>query len=130
MTENENQNAMVVVTNGHVAGVVRALQRDVSGLTPEMVNEGAMEVAATILAYMDELDGRCPDSVAMMLAIVGDNYDPQIRAWAKAAFDFVDGDELRRANRQLELAMYGARQRYEFWEAWKRHAGVAPSVAA
>ena len=130
MTENENQNAVVVVTNGHVAEVVRALQRDVSGLTPEMVGDDAVEIAATILAYMDELDRRCPDSVAMMLAIVGDNYDPQIREWAKVAFDFADGGELRRANMQLEMAMRGARQRCEAWEAWKRRAGVTPSVAA
>lgn len=130
MTENENQNAVVVVTNGHVAEVVRALQRDVSGLTPEMVGDDSVELAATILAYMDELDRRCPNSVGMMLAIVGDHYDPQIREWAKVAFDFAEGGGVRETNRQLEMAMHDARQRYEAWEAWKRRAGVAPSVAA
>lgn len=128
MTENEN--TQVVVTNSHIASVVRALQRDVSGLTPEMVGDEAVELAATIIAHMDELDRRCPNSVEMMLAIVGDNYDPEIRSWARAAFDLVDGAELRGANRQLEMAMYRVWKRHGSWEAWKREAGVTPRAAA
>lgn len=126
----ENEKSEVVVTNGHIASVMRALQRDIHGLTPEALGEDAVFKAATVLAHIDELDSICPYSVEMMLAIVHDNYDPQIRRWAKATYDFVDGEELRRANTQLEMAMFGVRNRYESWELWKRRADVQPSVAA
>jgi len=129
MTDNESTDE-VVVTNGHVASVVRALQRDASALTPEMVGDEVMLIAATILAHMDELDKRSPHSVAMMLAIVDDNYDPQIRQWAKDNYDLADGEELRSANRQLERAMTCVKTRHKSWEVWKRRAGVASRVAA
>jgi hypothetical protein len=126
MTESEK---LVPVRPDHVAGAVSALQHDVNGLSPETVGEDAIGIAAIILAYIEELHRVTPHGVAVMLAIVDDIYDPDIRQWAKVTYDFVEGDELRRANRQLELAMYGARQRYQAWEAWKRDAGEAPRAA-
>lgn len=127
MTENEK---LVPVTPDHVDSAVSAIQSDVNGLTPEAIGEDGLAVAAIIMAYIDELHRVTPHGVAVMLAIVDHVYDPDIRQWAKVTYDFVDGDDLRRANRQIELAMYGAKQRYQAWETWKRDAGEAPRAAA
>lgn len=127
MTENEK---VVAATPDHIDCAVSAIQSDVNGLTPDAIGEDGLAVAAIIIAYIDELHRVTPHGVAVMLAIVDHIYDPDIRQWAKVSYDLVDGDELRRANRQLELAMYGAKQRYQAWETWKRDAGEAPRVAA
>jgi hypothetical protein len=121
MTENDE----VVVTNGHVASVARAVLRDASGLTPETVGEDAMARAATILAHMDELDRLSPHGAALMLAIVDDSYGPAVAEWAKVTYGLADGGELRSANRLVAIATYGARARQAASEAWKRRVGAA-----
>ena len=109
------------MTNAHMASVVTALQRDVSGLTPEMVGDNAMEAAADVLAHIDRLHDLTPHGVAIMLAIIHDNYPTEAREWAKLTYDLADAEELRSTGRLLDLAMYGVKTRHEASEAWKRH---------
>jgi hypothetical protein len=127
MTESEK---IVPVRPDHVASAMIAVQSDINGLTPETVGEDGLTVASIIMAYIEELHRVTPHGAAVMLAIVDELYDPEIRHWAKVTYDLVDGDQLRRANRQIELAMYGARQRCDAWESWKHDGGEAPRTAA
>lgn len=124
----EINNTEVIVTNAHVASVVSAFQHDIGGLMPEVVGVHNIELAAMILALMDELDKNSSHGVSIMLALMHDNMETYVRPWAMLTYDLVDGEELREARRQIERVKYGLLAQRKTADDWKRQVGVLPSV--